>query len=114
MDLADKHLKDYVLLYLSDHGEIVDGPVKGHSIQYGGKDQYKIPFYIKSNTDHYCQQAESMRNSRGQYSSIMTKFLILEMLGYKIKEDTLKSYYNHDEVLHSDGVVYDYDHLPHR
>ncbi|MUG05014.1 sulfatase-like hydrolase/transferase [Bombella sp. ESL0378] len=114
VQLADAKLKDYTLLYISDHGEIVNQGAEGHGVQYGGKDQYKIPFYIKSNTDHYCQQAEAMRNSRGQYSSIMTKFLILEMLGYKIKEDTLKSYYNHDEVLHSDGVVYDYDHLPHK
>lgn len=114
IQMADEKLKDYTLLYISDHGEIVDNKVEGHGLQYGSTDQYKVPFYIKSNNDHYCQEANNMKNYQNRYSAIMTKFIILDMMGYKIDPNVIKGYYNHDYVLHSDGVVYEYDNLPHK
>ncbi|ARW16358.1 phosphoethanolamine transferase [Komagataeibacter europaeus] len=109
--MADKELGDYTLVYISDHGEIVG---QGHGIQYGGYDQYKVPVYILDRDRHYCDMAEGMRNNYGYYTSLMTKYLILDMMGYDIDPEYIKNIQNNDRVLHSDGKVYDYKSIPRR
>ncbi|WP_110555519.1 phosphoethanolamine transferase [Komagataeibacter swingsii] len=109
--MADKELGDYTLVYISDHGEIVG---QGHGIQYGGYDQYKVPVYILDKDRYYCDMADGMRNKDKYYTGLMTKYLLLDMLGYDVDHDYIQNIQDNDRVLHSDGKVYDYKSIPRR
>ncbi|AFN56920.1 heptose-I-phosphate ethanolaminephosphotransferase [Zymomonas mobilis] len=109
IDMADRELGNYVLVYTSDHGEVVG---KGHGLQYGGYDQYNIPMIIGDPTDKYCHYAEKIRNVDGYYSSLMNKYLLLDMLGYDIDPKVIEADRHTDPVLHSDDKVYQYRDIP--
>ncbi|ECD4797455.1 hypothetical protein E1K27_25600, partial [Salmonella enterica subsp. enterica serovar Cotham] len=60
-----KHSKNYIFLYTSDHGEVVN---KGHGLMKG-KDQWYIPFLYKSTNDKFdCSFIEQFRNKDGWLS----------------------------------------------
>lgn len=111
MAMAAADLGDYTLLYTSDHGEVVG---VGHALQYGGYDQYIVPMIIHDSNGRgtYCDMAEHMRNQDGYYTSIMNKYLLLNMLGYDIDPAAIKSVQSTDHILHSDAKIYDYSKLP--
>lgn len=109
IDMADRELGNYVLVYTSDHGEVVG---KGHGLQYGGYDQYNIPMIISDPTDKYCHYAEKLRNVDGYYSSLMNKYLLLDMLGYDVDPKVVEAGRHTDPILHSDDKVYQYRDIP--
>ena len=111
MAMAASTLGDYTLIYTSDHGEIVG---VGHGYQYGGYDQYTIPMIIHDShgTARYCDMAEALRNEDGYYTSIMNKYLLLDMLGYDVDPHYINSMRKSDTILHSDLKVYAYANLP--
>lgn len=114
VDMADKELHDYILLYTSDHGEVVnDGHMSqsGHGLQYGGYAQYRIPTFL-INAGPYCKLAENLRNQDGYFTEAMDKFLLLDMMGYKISPLAIKELQVNDRVIHSDGMVYNYKDIP--
>ncbi|WP_332306329.1 sulfatase-like hydrolase/transferase [Komagataeibacter europaeus] len=112
MDMAHEKLGHYVLIYVSDHGEVVTGDAVGHALQYGGYPQYDIPMFMMDETGHYCDMGEKMRNQNGWFTSPMIKFLLLDMMGYKVDQNMVKALQHTDHVLHSDETVYDYTALP--
>ncbi|MFT8451493.1 MAG: phosphoethanolamine transferase [Zymomonas mobilis] len=109
IDMADHELGDYTLVYTSDHGEVVG---MGHGLQYGGYDQYNIPMIVRDPTGEYCRYVEKLRNVDGYYSSLMNKYLILDMLGYDIDPKVIEEARHTDPILHSDAKVYDYKNIP--
>lgn len=109
IDMADHELGDYTLVYTSDHGEVVG---MGHGLQYGGYDQYNIPMIVRDPTGEYCRYVEKLRNVDGYYSSLMNKYLILDMLGYDIDPKVIEEARHTDPILHSDDKVYDYKNIP--
>ncbi|GCE88799.1 hypothetical protein MSKU15_0400 [Komagataeibacter diospyri] len=111
MAMAASQLGDYTLIYTSDHGEVVG---MGHGYQYAGYDQYIIPMIIHdtNGVGNYCDMAEQMRNRDGYYTSIMNKYLLLDMLGYDVDPAAMDAVRNKDHVLHSDSKIYDYSNLP--
>ena len=114
INMADKNLKKYVLLYTSDHGEVVsDNKMSqyGHGLQYGGYAQYRIPTFLINGSD-YCQIAENLKNKDGYFTETMDKFLLLDMMGYQVSPAAIKETQMIDHILHSDGKVYDYKNLP--
>lgn len=110
--LAAKYLKDYIILYTPDHGEVVG---EGHGLMYGGYDQYLIPVMIMGkNNERWCKKANELRTKYGYFTSIMDKYLILDMLGYQIDKKTIEKEKQKDLILHSDGKIYDYRDVPSR
>ncbi|GCE88800.1 phosphoethanolamine transferase [Komagataeibacter diospyri] len=111
MSIATSELGDYTMIYTSDHGEIVN---VGHGYQYGGYDQYIIPMIIHdaNGVGTYCNMAEQMRNHDGYYTSIMNKYLLLDMLGYDVDPAAMDAARSRDHVLHADSKVYNYNNLP--
>ncbi|PYD80804.1 phosphoethanolamine transferase [Komagataeibacter sucrofermentans] len=109
IDMADKKLGEYTLIYISDHGEIVN---QGHGIQFGGYDQYMIPAFIIDKNNEYCKTANDMRNYENYYTSLFTKYLVLDMLGYNVDSKYIEHIKSNDVVLHSDGEVYNYKDIP--
>ncbi|MFT8554440.1 MAG: phosphoethanolamine transferase [Zymomonas mobilis] len=109
IEMADHELGDYTLVYTSDHGEVVG---MGHGLQYGGYDQYNIPMIVRDPTGEYCRYVEKLRNVDGYYSSLMNKYLILDMLGYDIDPKVIEEARHTDPILHSDAKVYDYKNIP--
>ncbi|PYD47499.1 hypothetical protein C3920_09775 [Novacetimonas pomaceti] len=109
MDMAKQELGDYTLIYTSDHGEIVG---TGHGIQYGGYDQYTVPFLMYDPSKKYCNIAEEFEEKRGYYSSLVNKYILLSMLGYPFSEPEIEKLIPDDIILHSDSKVYDYKSIP--
>ncbi|KON63606.1 phosphoethanolamine transferase CptA [Komagataeibacter europaeus] len=109
INMADAELKDYALLYTSDHAEIIN---VGHGLQYGGYAQYRVPVFMLDKSKKYCQMAEEMRNNDGYYTEVMNKFILLDMMGYTVNPDSISDVRIHDHVLHSDSMTYDYKNLP--
>ncbi|MBV1833738.1 phosphoethanolamine transferase [Novacetimonas pomaceti] len=109
MDMAKQELGDYTLIYTSDHGEIVG---VGHGIQYGGYDQYNVPFLMYDPSKKYCNIAEEFEEKRGYYSSLVNKYILLSMLGYPFSEPEIEKLIPDDIILHSDSKVYDYKSIP--
>ncbi len=104
-DMIEESSKDYVILYTSDHGEIVG---KGHGF-IEGKDQYLIPFMYKSmNRNYDCQFIESFRNNNGWLSGLMNKFILSDLLSYKIKKNILEREKYNDRVLYTNGRPIDF------
>ncbi|WP_169391593.1 MULTISPECIES: phosphoethanolamine transferase [Psychrobacter] len=112
-DLVKQNLDDYIIVYTSDHGEILvdEGGGLEHGLTFGGYQQYKVPFFILENSS--CPlNINRYQKTNGNYSNDMAAFLILETLGLEIQEDYLSKYRKEDKVLHSDYKVYDYEDLP--
>ncbi|WP_338332922.1 phosphoethanolamine transferase [Acetobacter sp. LMG 32666] len=111
MSMASDTLGEYTLIYTSDHGEVVN---KGHGLQFGGLDQYNIPMIIHdgNGNGYYCHMAESLRNDNGYYTSIMNKYLLLDMLGYDTNPQFIQKSKSIDTVLHSDSKMYNYNNIP--
>lgn len=112
-DLAKHHLEDYIVIYTSDHGEILvdEGGGLEHGLTFGGYQQYKVPFFVLENSSCPLNISRYQKMS-GNFSNDMTAFLILEALGLEINEDYLLNYKKEDKILHSDYRVYHYDNLP--
>lgn len=107
-DVIKENSKNYVILYTSDHGEIVG---KGHGF-LEGKDQYLIPFMYKSMNQNYdCQFIESFRNKNGWLSGLMNKFILSNLLGYTINKNILEREINNDRVLYANGRPVDFSKL---
>lgn len=86
----------------------------GHGLQYGGYDRYIIPMNIHDSkevgTD--CNMAEYIRKQDRYYTSVMNRYLLLDMPGHDIDPTGIKAARNTDHVFHSDSKVYDYGNLP--
>ncbi|WP_037587295.1 phosphoethanolamine transferase [Stenoxybacter acetivorans] len=110
MDLANQHLPEYVLLYTSDHGEILvdEGGGVEHGSTFGGYEQYRVPLLLKSADPYWCEQWEQYRKRSGQFSNESVKYLLLQMMGLRLNTDTTFD----DKILHSDYAVYNFENLP--
>ncbi|WP_171500978.1 phosphoethanolamine transferase [Acinetobacter wanghuae] len=111
--LADRQLEDYMLIYTSDHGEVVEDEGGGleHGLTFGGYQQYKVPFVILNNSN-FNFNIEKYRKNSGNYANDISSLLIAEAMGYKLDEKFIFDYTCSDEILHSDYIVYDYKDLP--
>ncbi|HGG5186161.1 TPA: phosphoethanolamine transferase, partial [Salmonella enterica subsp. enterica serovar Chester] len=92
---ADKHLNQYVLIYVSDHGEVV-GVGHGYTTPYN--EFYKIPLIFSQS--RYCNEIEHFRDDNGYISSNTIKYLILNMMGVNVASDKIKT-----EIQRSDIVL---------
>lgn len=79
--LADKNLKNYKMIYVPDHGEVVG---EGHGFPSIRDEMYLIPFL--TNNDDSCRYMEKFRGDDGFISSNDVKYLILHLLGYTISD----------------------------
>lgn len=84
---ADEYLKNYSLVYVPDHGEVVN---YGHGYPSDTNEMYLIP--VISNDNYACSYLEKFRGDDGYISSNDIKYLILQYIGYDIK----KEYLNHE------------------
>lgn len=80
--LADKNFKNYKMIYVSDHGEVVG---KGHGYPSSSDEMYLIPFL--ANNDDSCRYMEKFRGDDGFVSSNDVKYLILHLMGYEISDE---------------------------
>ncbi|EJD6391449.1 phosphoethanolamine transferase [Proteus mirabilis] len=106
INLLYKKLKtsneDYILLYTSDHGEIVN---KGHGF-YKGKEQFLVPFLYKSNNPKFdCDFIESFRNKDGWLSGLMNKYILSKIIGYQLDDQFIEKEKNHDRILNANEEV---------
>ncbi|WP_063656681.1 phosphoethanolamine transferase [Candidatus Arsenophonus triatominarum] len=101
-NVIDKQKIDYNLIYTADHGEIVN---VGHGLEKG-IEQYIIPFmYRSTNPDNDCKFIESFRNKNGYLSGLMNKYILSELLGYKIDKNVLTKEREYDRVLTANEEV---------
>ncbi|EHI2278066.1 phosphoethanolamine transferase [Salmonella enterica] len=92
---VEKHSKNYIFLYTSDHGEVVN---KGHGLMKG-KDQWYIPFLYKSTNDKFdCAFIEQFRNKDGWLSGLMNKYLLSRLIGYTLDKNFVNKEMNNDRV----------------
>ncbi|EID3015225.1 sulfatase-like hydrolase/transferase [Salmonella enterica] len=90
-----KHSNNYIFLYTSDHGEVVN---KGHGLMKG-KDQWFIPFLYKSTNDKFdCSFIEQFRNKDGWLSGLMNKYILSRLIGYTLDKNIVNSEMNNDRV----------------
>lgn len=90
-----KHSNNYIFLYTSDHGEVVN---KGHGLMKG-KDQWYIPFLYKSTNDKFgCSFIEQFRNKDGWLSGLMNKYILSRLIGYTLDKKIVNSEMNNDRV----------------
>ncbi|EPS8267291.1 phosphoethanolamine transferase [Salmonella enterica] len=90
-----KHSNNYIFLYTSDHGEVVN---KGHGLMKG-KDQWYIPFLYKSTNDKFdCSFIEQFRNKDGWLSGLMNKYILARLIGYTLDEKSVTDEMNNDRV----------------
>lgn len=103
-DTVRKHSNNFTLIYTSDHGENVNIGI-GHGMMKG-VDQFLVPFmYMSTNSKYDCQFLESFRGSTGYLSAIMNKYIISNLLGYKIDQAVIKKEKEKDLVFMSNGTV---------
>ncbi|ECQ3950944.1 sulfatase-like hydrolase/transferase [Salmonella enterica subsp. enterica serovar Morehead] len=90
-----KHSNNYIFLYTSDHGEVVN---KGHGLMKG-KDQWYIPFLYKSTNDKFdCSFIEQFRNKDGWLSGLMNKYILSRLIGYTLDKNIVNNEMNKDRV----------------
>ncbi|EJA68732.1 sulfatase-like hydrolase/transferase [Salmonella enterica] len=90
-----KHSNNYIFLYTSDHGEVVN---KGHGLMKG-KDQWYIPFLYKSTNDKFdCSFIEQFRNKDGWLSGLMSKYILSRLIGYTLDKNIVNNEMNNDRV----------------
>lgn len=90
-----KHSNNYIFLYTSDHGEVVN---KGHGLMKG-KDQWYIPFLYKSTNDKFdCSFIEQFRNKGGWLSGLMNKYILSRLIGYTLDKNIVNNEMNNDRV----------------
>ncbi|ENV3459977.1 sulfatase-like hydrolase/transferase [Salmonella enterica] len=90
-----KHSDNYIFLYTSDHGEVVN---KGHGLMKG-KDQWYIPFLYKSTNNKFgCSFIEQFRNKDGWLSGLMNKYILSRLIGYTLDKKIVNSEMNNDRV----------------
>ncbi|EDT6116592.1 sulfatase-like hydrolase/transferase [Salmonella enterica subsp. enterica serovar Senegal] len=90
-----KHSNNYIFLYTSDHGEVVN---KGHGLMKG-KDQWYIPFLYKSTNDKFdCSFIEQFRNKDGWLSGLMNKYILSRLIGYTLDKNIVNNEVNNDRV----------------
>lgn len=107
ISLSDKYLKEYQLVYISDHGEVVGS---GHGYPTKDNEMYRIPFLMTSSD--YCDDVQNFRSSSGELNSNMIKFLILKMLGYSVSNKKLADEKNHSQlILNEKEEIINYDNL---
>ena len=111
--LADSHLADYLVIYTSDHGEVLvdEGGGLEHGLTFGGYQQYKVPFIIL-NKSSYELDCDRYKKNNGNYSNDMAAFFVMEAMGIDIQCNYIMQYKEEDKILHSDYMVYNYDDLP--
>ncbi|EMQ4205005.1 sulfatase-like hydrolase/transferase [Salmonella enterica] len=90
-----KHSNNYIFLYTSDHGEVVN---KGHGLMKG-KDQWYIPFLYNSTNDKFdCSFIEQFRNKDGWLSGLMNKYILSRLIGYTLDKNIVNNEMNNDRV----------------
>ncbi|HAK8223251.1 TPA: sulfatase-like hydrolase/transferase [Salmonella enterica] len=90
-----KHSNNYIFLYTSDHGEVVN---KGHGLMKG-KDLWYIPFLYKSTNDKFdCSFIEQFRNKDGWLSGLMNKYILSRLIGYTLDKNIVNNEMNNDRV----------------
>lgn len=95
VEQADRSLKNYKLVYVPDHGEVIGA---GHGFPTNDNEMYKIP--LVTNDKALCDSISPLRHASGYFSSDLTKYLILNMLGFSVDSRKMKHLVNKsDKVL---------------
>lgn len=105
--IIDSLPKNTLLIYLSDHGEVVG---LGHGLTVPSKDQFDIPFFVYDNSGRI-DDIKSVINhySRdGYFNSQRVMELVMTSLGYSVDLDSNNDVF---DVLFSNGKIYDYREL---
>lgn len=104
LKIVETNSDDYAFVFFSDHGEIVN---IGHGMSYGGKEQYMIPMFIKSNSKNsdICSFVKKLRNKNGYVNGLSNKFILSRLLGYSIDQSYLKREVENDRILNSNGMI---------
>lgn len=109
--LIEKEIKgeSSVMIYYSDHGEIIGkghGFIRNDSI---GKEQFKVPFIISQN--NFAKKVDSITSQyvfKGILNTNSLPYIVSDILGYKVSPELYQKakkeamYYNH-----VDGKIYD-------
>lgn len=85
IEQADRSLKNYKLVYVSDHGEVIGA---GHGFPTKDNEMYQIP--LITNDRALCGSISPLRHASGYFSSDLTKYLILNMLGFRVDSHEMK------------------------
>ncbi|MEX6250088.1 phosphoethanolamine transferase [Providencia hangzhouensis] len=105
--VAGRKTGSFVILYTSDHGEIVG---EGHGLRKG-KEQYEIPLMAVSNNSqsNTCDLIESYRNNNGYLNGNSNKYIISELIGYSVDPASKQKTKNDNSILTANEDVIDYD-----
>lgn len=77
--LANEKLQNYKLIYVPDHGEVVG---HGHGFPTRDNEMYQIPMITNSKVIE--EKISSYKDSNGYFSSDLTKYIILWMMGFEV------------------------------
>lgn len=106
-----KNDKSSVLIYISDHGELIG---LGHGFNKAGHEQFEVPFISINNsttpTDSIIRQYVDTQSNLINISNITP--IVAEIMGYRIPDDYKKKQIIEGQyVLHSNGKVYPYSEI---
>lgn len=100
---------DYLIFYSSDHSENLSRSL--HAM-YNGQQQYLTPVVIYGhNAEEWCNRADALREYNSWFSTNMNKYLIAEMLGYRIDPKVLRTTQEADLVWRMEHVD-SFDRIP--
>lgn len=106
----EKYNESNVLMYFSDHGEVVN---KGHGLIYASDAQYKVPFILfqhKINSNEIAEIIEKYRSKNGKFNLVNFSYVMSEIMGYKVNSDLIEQAKADGEtVFHADTKVYLFD-----
>lgn len=106
----EKYNEKNVLMYFSDHGEIVN---KGHGLIFASDAQYKVPFILfqhKINSNEIAEIIEKYRSKNGKFNLVNFSYVMSEIMGYKVNPDLVEQAKADGEmVFHADTKVYLFD-----
>lgn len=106
--ILQSKLNTYALFFTSDHGEIVN---LGHGLR-GAREQYLVPLMILDKSGMgMCDYVKKLKNKNGYISGLMNKYIISKMLGYKLKNSTIKSEISNDRVLDANNNILPFEEI---
>jgi len=105
--LVDNNEK-VLLIYVSDHGEVVNVTKNGHGFSYPNKDEYDVPFIIYSNIDNKRIDELKKLNSKHYFNMENLYSYISYISGIK---DDINLSINSDVIAVDPKYLYNYDEL---
>lgn len=94
IDMANKKLKNYKLIYVSDHGEVVG---HGHGYPTDNNEMYKVPMIV--NDPEIVNDINQLRDSNGYFSTDLTKYVVLSMMGFTLDNECKNKFINKSNMV---------------